>query len=64
MDTDVDLTDCKTAIDIFHDRPEIEIYPTMDEIIEMNNYGLYLNKRGEHFLFNHDYLFKRVLEMK
>ena len=64
MEACVDLTDCKTAFDIFHDRPEIEIYPTFDEIIEMNNYGAYLNKRGDRFLFNHDYLFKKVLEME
>jgi hypothetical protein len=64
MEACVDLTDCKTAIDVFHDRPKIEIYPTLEEIIEMNNYGYFLNKRGDEFLFKHDYLFKKVLEMK
>jgi hypothetical protein len=64
MDIYVDLTDAKTAADVRHDRPEIEIYPTIDEIIEMNNYGAYLNKRGDKFLFEHDYLFKKVLEME
>jgi hypothetical protein len=64
MEADVDLTNAKTAFDVFHDRPEIEIYPTIDEIIEMNNYGSYLNKRGDKFLFEHDYLFKKVLEME
>jgi len=64
MEACVDLTDCKTAFDVFHDRPKIEIYPTLDEIIEMNNYGYFLNKRGDEFLFKHDYLFKKVLEMK
>jgi hypothetical protein len=64
MDVYVDLTDAKTADDVRHDRPEIEIYPTIDEIIEMNNYGRFLNKRGDKFLFEHDYLFKKVLEME
>jgi len=64
MEACVDLTDCKTAIDVFHDRPKIEIYPTLEEIIEMNNYGYFLNKRGDEFLFKHDYLFKKVLEME
>jgi hypothetical protein len=64
MEACVDLTDCKTAIDVFHDRPKIEIYPTLDEIIEMNNYGYFLNRRGDEFLFKHDYLFKKILEMK
>jgi hypothetical protein len=64
MEACVDLTDCKTAFDVFHDRPKIEIYPTLEEIIEMNNYGYYLNKRGDEFLFKHDYLFKKVLEME
>jgi hypothetical protein len=64
MDVFVDLTDAKTAADVRHDKPEIEIYPTIDEIIEMNNYGFFLNKRGDEFLFKHDYLFKKALEMK
>ena len=64
MEAYVDLTECKTAFDVFHDRPEIEIYPTLNEIIEMNRYGSFLNKRGDEFLFKHDYLFKKVLEMK
>jgi hypothetical protein len=63
MEIFVDLTNAKTAADVFHDRPEIEIYPTIDEIIEMNNYGRFLNKRGDEFLFKHDYLFKKVLEL-
>jgi hypothetical protein len=63
MDVFVDLTDAKTAADVRHDRPEIEIYPTIDEIIEMNNYG-FRNKRSDEFLFKHDYLFKKVLEIK
>ena len=64
MEACVDLTDCKTAFDVFHDRPKIEIYPTLEEIIEMNNYGYFLNKRGDEFLFKHDYLFKKILEME
>ena len=64
MEACVDLTDCKAAIDVFHDRPAIEIYPTLEEIIEMNNYGYFLNKRGDEFLFKHDYLFKKVVEME
>jgi hypothetical protein len=64
LDATADMTNAKTAEDMFHDRPEIEIYPTIDEIIEMNNYGHFLNKRGDEFLFKHDYLFKKVLEMK
>jgi hypothetical protein len=64
MEACVDLTDCKTAIDVFKDRPKIEIYPTLEEIIDMNNYGFYLNKRGDEFLFKYDYLFKKVLEME
>lgn len=64
LDACVDLTNCETAIDVFHDRPKIEIYPTLEEMIEMNNYGNYLNKRGDEFLFKHDYLFKKVLEME
>jgi hypothetical protein len=64
MEAYVDLTDCKTPLDVFQDRPKIEIYPTLEEIIEMNNYGYFLNKRGDEFLFKHDYLFKKVLEMK
>ena len=64
MESCVDLTNCKSAFDIFHDRPKIEIYPTLEEIIEMNNYGYFQNKRGDEFLFKHDYLFKKVLEMK
>jgi hypothetical protein len=64
MDVFVDLTDAKTAADVRHDRPEIEIYPTIDEIIEMNNYSFFLNKRGDEFLFKHDYLFKKVLKME
>jgi hypothetical protein len=63
MEVDVDLTNAKTAFDVFHDRPEMEIYPTIDEIIEMNNYGSFLNKHGDEFLFNHDYLFKKVLKI-
>lgn len=59
----IDLTDCETAIDVFHDKPEIEIYPTLDDIIDMHNYGQFLNKRGDQFLFNHDYLFKKVIKM-
>ncbi len=64
MEACVDLTDCKNAFDVFHDRPEIEIYPTLDEIIDMNRYGKFLNQRGDEFLFNHDYLFKKVLELE
>jgi hypothetical protein len=64
MDIFIDLTDTKTAADVRHDRPEIEIYPTIDEIIEMNDYGSIINKRGDEFLFKHDYLFKKVLEME
>ena len=64
MEACVDLTDCQTAFDVFHDRPQIEIYPTLEEIIDMNNYGTFLNKRGDEFLFKYDYLFKKVLELK
>ena len=64
LDATIDVTDCTTAEDVFHDRPEIEIYPTIDEIIETSNYGRYLNKRGDEFLFKYDYLFKKVLEME
>ena len=64
MEACVDLTNCKTTFDVFKDRPKIEIYPTLQEIIDMNNYGYFLNKRGDEFLFKHDYLFKKVLEME
>jgi hypothetical protein len=64
LDGTIDVTNVKTAEDVFHDRPKIEIYPTLEEIIEMNNYGRLLNKRGDEFLFKHDYLFKKVLEME
>jgi hypothetical protein len=62
MEIFCDMTGAKSAIDVWQDRPEIELYPTLDEIIEMNNYGC-LNKRGDEFLFKHDYLFKKVLEL-
>jgi len=64
LDATIDVLGVKTADELFHDRPEIEIYPTLQEIIDMNNYGRFLNKRGDEFLFKHDYLFKKVLEMK
>ncbi|MDR2979582.1 MAG: hypothetical protein LBV02_03965 [Bacteroidales bacterium] len=64
IDIDSDITDASNAKDVFQDRPEIEVYPTIDEMIEMNNYGRILNKRGGQFLFNHDYLFKKVVEME
>ncbi|MDR0604462.1 MAG: hypothetical protein LBG80_09200 [Bacteroidales bacterium] len=64
MEPEVDLTNTKTAFDVFHDRPEIEIYPTFEELIEKNDYGVFFNQRGDEFLFKHDYLFKKVLKME
>jgi hypothetical protein len=64
VDITADLSNVKTTMDLFQDRPEIEIYPTAEEKIRMRNYGSYLNKRGDEFLFKYDYLFKKVLELQ
>jgi hypothetical protein len=63
MEITADITLAKNAFDVWQDRPEIEIYPSADDIIERNNYNV-INLRSKEFLLNHDYLFKKVLEMK
>jgi hypothetical protein len=62
MDVFVELTDAQNATDIWRDRSEIELYPTIDEIIEYNNYRI-LDLRSDEFLFKHDWLFKKVLNL-
>ena len=65
IETGIDLSGVKTLEDVFQDRPEIEVYPTFDEYIRYyRSYGFYLDMHGREFLYNYDYLFKYILQLK
>lgn len=65
METGIDLSGVKTLEDVFQDRPEIEVYPSFDEYIKYyRSYGFYLDMHDKEFLYNYDYLFKYIMNLK
>ena len=62
FETAIDLSKAERLEDTFQCIPEIEIIPTIEEL---DNYDTYREViELEAFLLTHDYLFKKVLEMK
>ncbi len=65
IETGIDLSGVKTLEDIFQDRPEIEVYPTFDEYIQYyHSYNYYFDTHDKDFLYNYDYLFKYIMNLK
>lgn len=65
IETGIDLSGVKTLEDIFQDRPEIEVYPTFDEYIKYyHSYNYYFDTHDKEFLYNYDYLFKYIMNLK
>ncbi|MGB7295074.1 MAG: S41 family peptidase, partial [Candidatus Aminicenantales bacterium] len=57
----IDLTNCQAAEDVFHTAVEIELEPTLEEMLRFHNFenGIPL----ENFLRKHDPFFRKVLEV-
>ena len=64
LETAIDVTDVKAPIDVYQDFPEILIQLPLEERIKDLDYRFIYDQYCEEFLFKHDYLFKKVLEMK
>ena len=65
IETGIDLSGVKTLEDVFQDRPEIEVYPTFDEYIQYyHSYNYYFDTHDKEFLYNYDYLFKYIMNLK
>ena len=60
--TTIDITNCKQPLDIYHDKPEIEVNPSMEEEL-LYPYSIY-DIRSEEYLYKYDSWFKKVLELK
>jgi hypothetical protein len=58
----MDITNCTKPIDVYHDFPEIEVYPTFEEEI-LYPHSIY-DTKSEEYLYNYDSMFKKVLELK
>ena len=58
----MDITNCKKPIDVYHDFPEIEVNPTLDEEILFPRSGY--DTKSKEFLYRYDPWFRKVLELK
>ena len=58
----MDVTNCKKPIDVYHDFPEIEVNPTLDEEILFPRSGY--DTKSKEFLYRYDTWFKKVLELE
>ena len=57
----VDLTGCTTAADVFHVHVEVEVQPTLDQVLEYANQSM--NGSFEDFLMCYDPVFQEVLRL-
>lgn len=58
----MDITNCTKPIDVYHDFPEIEVFPTAEEDL-VCPISIYDTKSIE-YLYKYDTWFKKVLELK
>jgi hypothetical protein len=58
----MDITHCTKPIDVYHDFPEIEVIPTIEEdlIYPWSGYDI----KSKEYLYQYDSMFKKVLELK
>lgn len=60
--TTIDITNCNKPSDVYHDKPEIEVSPKVEEELLYPN-SIY-DLRSQEYLYNYDTWFKKVLEQK
>jgi len=58
----MDVTNCKKPIDVYHDFPEIEVNPTLEEGILYPS--SFYDTKSKEFLYKYDPMFKKVIELK
>lgn len=62
LSTTMDVTHCKKPLDIYHDFPEIEVIPSIEEVLLYPKSGYDI--KSEEYLYQYDSMFKKVLELK
>lgn len=60
--TTIDITNCNKPSDVYHDKPEIEVAPKVEEEL-LYPYSKH-DIRSQEFLYRYDTWFKKVLELK
>ena len=58
----MDVTNCKKPLDVYHDIPEIEVNPTLEEGLLFPRSGY--DTKSKEFLYRYDPWFRKVLELK
>ncbi|HBN04190.1 MAG TPA: hypothetical protein DD434_00165 [Bacteroidales bacterium] len=58
--TTIDITNCKKPLDVYHDKPEIEVSPKVEEEL-LYPYSKY-DIRSQEYFFKYDSWFKKVIE--
>ena len=58
----MDITNCSKPIDVYHDFPEIEVHPSLEEEL-LYPWSEY-DTKSEEYLYKYDSMFKKVLELK
>jgi hypothetical protein len=60
----IDISCAKTWEDIFQDIPEIEVIPTLKELLDYLNFGTRIDPSTNLPMFDRDYLFKKMLSIE
>lgn len=58
----MDITNCTKPIDVYHDFPEIEIQPSMEERLLYSDTKY--DTKSKEYLYKYDSMFKKVLELE
>ena len=64
METAIDITNITKIEDFYHDIPEIVISLPKEEYIKRFDDFYYTDMQSKEYLYNEDYLFEKVLELK
>jgi hypothetical protein len=64
LETVLDITNTQTPIEVYHDQPEILIEIPLNEQFKEKIIKYRYDPHSREYLIKHDYLFKKVLEMK
>ncbi len=60
--TTIDITNCNKPSDVYHDKPEIEVNPKVEEEL-LYPYSTH-DTRSQEYLYNYDTWFRKVLELE
>lgn len=64
LGTLLDITNANSPIDVYQNIPEIIIeIPTEEKLRELNHYRIY-DLHSKEYLYNYDYTFKKILDLK